>query len=106
MIYTATDKDWEDFWSDSMTEVTQESWRQHLQGRLGDVVAEYINDDRITPQMFYEDVLDELKSWIDYYEDGLTKSAVLYCRMQGFVKPENVQCDPNTVACQDHLTDE
>ena len=56
--------------------------------------------------MFFDDVVDELKSWVDYYEQGLMKSADLYCRMQGFVKPENVQCDPNTVACQDHLTDE
>jgi len=56
--------------------------------------------------MFYDDVVDELKSWVDYYEQGLMKSADLYCRMQGFVKPENVQCDPNTIACQDHLTDE
>lgn len=106
MITTATDKDWEDFWSDSMPTVTLSDYRQQLKDRLTDIIAEYVSNDDLTPQMFYDDVSDELKSWVDYYEQGLMKSADLYCRMQGFVKPENVQCDPNTVACQDHLTDE
>ena len=106
MIASATDKDWEDFWSDSVPETASTNYRQFLKDRLCDTIAEYVNDDKLTPQMFYDDVMDELKSWVNYYEEGLAKSADLYCRMQGFVKPENVQCDPNTVACQDHLTDE
>ena len=106
MITSGTEQDYEDFWSDSMPTVTVSDYRQHLKDRLTDIIAEYVSNDDLTPQMFYDDVSDELKSWVDYYEQGLMKSADLYCRMQGFVKPENVQCDPNTVACQDHLTDE
>ena len=106
MITSATEQDYEDFWSDSMPTVTLSDYHQHLKDRLTDIIAEYVGDDNLTPQMFFDDVVDELKSWVDYYEQGLMKSADLYCRMQGFVKPENVQCDPNTVACQDHLTDE
>ena len=106
MITSGTEQDYEDFWSDSMPTVTLSDYRQHLKDRLTDIIAEYVSNDDLTPQMFYDDVADELKSWVDYYEQGLRKSADLYCRMQGFVKPENVQCDPNTVACQDHLTDE
>jgi len=106
MITSGTEQDYEDFWSDSMPTVTLSDYRQHLKDRLTDIIAEYVSNDDLTPQMFYDDVSDELKSWVDYYEQGLMKSADLYCRMQGFVKPENVQCDPNTVACQDHLTDE
>ena len=106
MITIATSKDWEDFWSDSVPTITQSDYHQQLKDRLCDIIAEYVSDENLTPQMFYDDVVDELKSWVDYYEQGLMKSADLYCRMQGFVKPENVQCDPNTVACQDHLTDE
>ena len=106
MITSGTEQDYEDFWSDSMPTVTLSDYRQHLKDRLTDIIAEYVSNDDLTPQMFYDDVSDELKSWVDYYEQGLMKSADLYCRMQGFVKPENVQCDPNTVSCKDHLTDE
>lgn len=106
MIASATDKDWEDFWIDPVTTFTQSQYHQNLKDRLCDIIAEYVSDDKLTPQMFYDDVMDELKSWVDYYEEGLAKSADLYCRMQGFVKPENIQCNPDALQCADHLTDE
>jgi predicted house-cleaning noncanonical NTP pyrophosphatase (MazG superfamily) len=106
VITTATDKEWEDFWSDSMPTVTLSDYRQQLKDRLCDIIAEYVSDENLTPEMFYDDVVDELKSWVDYYEKGLMKSADLYCRMQGFVKPENIQCNPDALQCADHLTDE
>ena len=36
--------------------------------RLADLVSEYLNEDDTTPQEFYDELIEEVDSWIDYHK--------------------------------------
>ena len=62
---------------------TGHSWREHLRRLLSDVIADYLNDDDITPDDLIEDIRVEIKSWIDYHQRQEMKASQIYCKLSG-----------------------
>ena len=58
--------------------------------RLADIVADYMNDEEVTSEEFYQDILSEVKSWIDYHETYVKKYSALYLKLQGLCKEQSV----------------
>lgn len=54
-------------WSNS----TYESNRRD---RLVDVVGDYLTDDECDPRRFYEELIAEVQSWIDYHQKNVDKA--------------------------------
>ena len=51
------------------------AWREHCKGLLSDVISEYLNDDKMTPNHFVEDVKEELNSWMEYHKGQYVKAS-------------------------------
>ena len=44
-----------------------------IKDRISDIIAEYLCDDKSSSLTFYNDLMDELKSWQKYHQDNLDK---------------------------------
>jgi|TARA_B100000085_G_scaffold199058_1_gene182629 plasmid stabilization system protein ParE len=66
------------------------NYSEQRKDRLGDIVADYMNDDEVTAEEFYQDILSEVKSWIDYHESYVKKHSALYLKLQGLCKEQSV----------------
>jgi len=58
------------------------AWREHCKGLLSDVIAEYLNDDKMTPNDFIEDVKGELDTWMEYHKGQYVKASSIQDKLQ------------------------
>jgi hypothetical protein len=75
-IETVTD--YSDQWNDFWEQPAVNDYHKVLRDKLCDIVAEYMADDKLSPQNFVDDVNAELKGWIDYYEKGAAKATEMH----------------------------
>jgi len=54
--------------------------------RLVDLVGDYLSDEDTTPDQFYTEILEEVKSWVDYHEKHAAKCNALYVKLHGLAK--------------------
>ena len=59
------------------------NYSEQRKDRLGDIVADYMNDDEVTAEEFYQDILSEVKSYVK-------KHSALYLKLQGLCKEQSV----------------
>jgi hypothetical protein len=69
-----------DFYPHNVGKTTYEAQRK---GRMGDAIGDYLTDEAISAKRTYEEILDEVKSWMDYHEKSYKKSKALYNLLQG-----------------------
>jgi hypothetical protein len=50
-----------------------ETFNQRRKDALTDIVADYLSDETTSGLTFYNDIKDEIKSWIDYHTKNLEK---------------------------------
>ena len=62
--------------------MTDTSWRQHCKGLLSDIIADYLNDDNMTPNDFIEDVKEELDSWMEYHKGQYVKASSIQDKLE------------------------
>jgi len=58
------------------------AWREHCKGLLSDVISEYLNDDKMTPNDFIEDVKGELDTWMEYHKEQYVKASSIQDKLQ------------------------
>ena len=51
--------------------------------RLTDVVADYLTDESVTPELFYQELREEIESWLTYYQDYHDKASSMLSYFQG-----------------------
>ena len=51
------------------------TYSKQRRDRLGDCVSDYLTDEEITPQQFYQDLLAELDDWVQYHQKAQQKYA-------------------------------
>lgn len=51
--------------------------RIRMKDNIGDTIAEYLDDDNYSPLTFYNDLIDELKTWQDYHKKKLEKVSAM-----------------------------
>ena len=51
--------------------------RIRMKDNIGDTIAEYLDDDNYSPLTFYNDLIDELKTWQDYHKKELEKVSAM-----------------------------
>ena len=44
------------------------SYEEQRRDRLADIVGDYLNDEKVTPRQFYEELLGEVRDWKNYYK--------------------------------------
>tara|TARA_A200000159_G_scaffold49870_1_gene46087 strand:+ start:1943 stop:2182 length:240 start_codon:yes stop_codon:yes gene_type:complete len=59
-------------------------WRTHCKGLLSDVIAEYLNADRMTPNDLIGDIKEEVDSWMEYHKGQYVKASSIYDKLQPF----------------------
>ena len=68
--------------TDTIKFYTQDSWRQHCKGLLSDIIADYLNDDKMTPKDFVDDIKEELDSWMEYHKEQYVKASSIQDKLQ------------------------
>jgi hypothetical protein len=58
-------------------------YKKMQRDRLVDLIGEYLNDDEVTAEEFYNIILEEVQSWVNYNQKNLEKSLELYLKLQG-----------------------
>jgi hypothetical protein len=66
------------------------TYSEQRKDRLNDVISDYMNDEEVTAEELYQDILSEVKSWIDYHETYVKKHSALYLKLQGLCKEQSV----------------
>lgn len=61
-------------------------YSSYRKDRLIDLVDDYLNDSDTTAETFVSDILDEVKSLMDYHESQLQKASTAYLKLQGLAK--------------------
>ena len=56
--------------------------------RMGDAIGDYLTDEKTTPKAAYEEILSEVKAWMDYHEKHYKQSKALYDLMRGESTPD------------------
>ena len=51
--------------------------------RLADLIGDYLVDGNIDPRSFYEEILHEVNSWIEYHQSNLNRANEFKTLMQG-----------------------
>jgi len=49
------------------------TYEQQRRDRIADLVGEYLNDERVTPRQFYEELLAEVQVWKRHYKQQYEK---------------------------------
>lgn len=62
--------------------MTDTNWRNHCKALLSDVISEYLNDDKMTPNDFVEDVKEELDSWMEYHKGQYVKASSIQDKLE------------------------
>lgn len=51
--------------------------------RMGDAIGDYLTDEKIDARVCYEEMMEEVQSWIDYHRKFLKKAETLQQLMLG-----------------------
>lgn len=62
------------------------NYQQNRKDRLTDLIADYITDEDVSAEELYQDILSEVKSWLDYHENYVKKCSAVYLKLQGICK--------------------
>ena len=62
------------------------NYQQNRKDRLTDLIGDYITDEDTTAEDLYQDILSEVKSWLDYHENYVKKCSTVYLKLQGICK--------------------
>jgi len=65
------------------------AYHKQRKDRMGDAIGDYITDEDTSARQTYEEILSEVKSWIDYHEKFLIKANALYALLQGERTPND-----------------
>ena len=60
---------------------------------LSDIINDYMMDENVTAEDLYQDIISEVKSWIDYHESNAKKYNSLYLKFQGLNREKSVYDD-------------
>lgn len=71
--------------------------------RLADLVSEYLNEDDTTPQEFYDELIEEVDSWIDYNKKQMNKAVDAKSLLMGYKKIDIDLSDLPTGICTDKI---
>lgn len=74
--------------------VINEDWeavyRKQIRERLADVIGEYLQDEELSALAFYNDLRDELTSWIHYHQKFADKSVSMLSLVNGHRDVEDI----------------
>ena len=59
------------------------TYAQQRRDRMGDAIGDYLTDEDIDARQAYEEMLAEVKVWVDYQQKFLVKAQNLYALMLG-----------------------
>ncbi len=65
--------------------MTDTTWRQHCKGLLSDIIADYLNDDKMSPKDFVDDIKEELDSWMEYHKGQYVKASSIQDKLSQLV---------------------
>ena len=63
------------------------TYAQQRRDRMGDAIGDYLTDEDIDARQAYEEMLAEVKVWVDYHQKFLVKAQNLYALMLGVRPP-------------------
>lgn len=66
----------------------QKTYEAQRKDRMGDAIGDYLTDEAVSPRKAYEEILDEVKTWMDYHEKFYKKSKALYDLLRGEDNPD------------------
>lgn len=68
--------------------VSEDKYRQHMRGLLGDIILEYVsNDTTVSPYDFISDIRTELYGLQDYFQDNLNRVNAILAYLDGQQSP-------------------
>ena len=65
--------------------MTDTTWREHCKGLLSDIIADYLNDDKMSPKDFVDDIKEELDSWMEYHKGQYVKASSIQDKLSQLV---------------------
>ena len=68
--------------------VSEDKYRQHMRGLLGDIILEYVSHDTtVSPYDFISDIRTELYGLQDYFQDNLNRVNAILAYLDGQQSP-------------------
>ena len=59
------------------------TYAEQRRDRMADAIGDYLTDEDVDARQAYEEILAEIRTWIDYHQKFLVKAQNLYALMQG-----------------------
>ena len=58
-------------------------YAKQRRNRLADVVGDYLNDEKVDPRQFYEELLAEVDEWVHYHQRNMKRYQHFHLLIQG-----------------------
>jgi|TARA_S200002703_G_C3737500_1_gene226751 hypothetical protein len=58
-------------------------YRKQQRDQISDLIGGYLNDEQLEVEDFMNDILNEVKEWIDYHQQQVNKANSLYVKLGG-----------------------
>lgn len=75
-------------------------YKTRRKDRLTDIVSDYLTDENTSEDEFYDDVMSELDTWIDYHKHNLEKTI----RAKEKFQPKTYQIQTSQFLAEDRIT--
>ena len=93
--------------------LSPDNYKIERKKRLADLVSEYLNEDDTTPQEFYDELIEEVDSWIDYHKKQMNRAVDVKSLLMGYKKldidlsdlPTGISTHNISLATQDDYDD-
>lgn len=67
-----------------MEQWTTKTYDAQRKDRLGDIIGDYLNDEDVTPQRFYDELKEEIHFWAVYHKKFLDKATQMQDLVLGY----------------------
>jgi hypothetical protein len=77
-------------------EFNDKIYQQARRDRLADMIGDYLGDEDVTARQFYEELINEAQSWVDYHQKNLDQAIEFRSLIAGHRDPLFLTEDRNS----------
>jgi len=82
-------------------EFNDKIYQQARRDRLTDMIGDYLGDEDVTPQQFYDDLIKEVDSWVEYHQRNLDRAVEFRTLVDG---KNNYEIKVSQFLAEDRIT--